>query len=347
MLNRKLLVGCSILCFSTAVLASGGMTYTKMADQKAGWSLGVEALYWQPSNGDLTYALVADKQSWLMGETPVDGNTFEVDPDYDWGFKVIGQYYFTGAKNSILASYTRFRTDAKDSVSVENCDYRVWSTIIHPDVNDERGTWASAKADFDYDSFDVMFGQVMNPQGKLNLEVAAGVRYSDLGVKMNALYRTPEGSSDSDYEFQEDGTEITVESSYKGIGPRLAAFGSCDLGGGIGVVANVGTSLLIGDLKASHMQYDHDNSEKYFDEVQVKKEPRHVVVEVDADLGLTYTYAMQSDYTLTLGAGWRVMTYAEGRNRLQFHDENAGALANNLTNMSFNGPYVGLHISTV
>ena len=117
MLNRKLLLGCSILFVSSSVLASGGMTYTKMADQKAGWSVGAEVLYWQPNNGDLTYALVADKQSWRLGETPVDGNTYEVDPDYDWGFKVMGKYYFPGARNSVMASYTWFRTDARDRSS--------------------------------------------------------------------------------------------------------------------------------------------------------------------------------------------------------------------------------------
>ena len=359
MFNRKLLlVGITTLGLSSVAFANGGgfINNTQSTSAQNGyWSIGVEGLYLKPTNGDLTYALVGNPVSFSSGATPINGKTVEIDPDYNFGFNLVGQYCFAGTGNNITASYTHFSSSESDSVSVPEVELNVedifdvrplavWSTTIHPDNFDERGDKAKAEVNFDYDAVDLLAGRFVDLGNNLTLNLSAGLRYANINVDSNALYQG-NGDLGGIFIFGEDGTEVTLKSEYAGIGPRVSISGNYDFGNGFGANVNAGASLLTGDLKATHYQYDHDNVEPFDLEVDVEKKPDHVVPELDVDLGLTYTYQMANAYSFTVGAGWRTTNYIEARNRLQFHDENAGALANNLTNMSFNGPYLGLHLS--
>jgi hypothetical protein len=286
----------------------------------SGWHVGAEALYLKTSNSDLDYASVQ-----TGGSAIPNGPAAKVDPGYRWGFGVDVGFHFAGTGNDLLAHYERLRSSGSDSIFDQN---DILTRFIHPyyaGIYSE----AHAKVKYSYDAADILLDQAVNIGYRLHTHLAAGVRCADLDSNMDARYYNPvEPSTD----------EAILKSSFKGIGPRFALNETYDLCKGLGIDAGIGTSLLIGSMKASNHQSISVSSVSV---LLTRGAVRHIVPELDAKGGLSYSLMLGTG-KLTIITGWKVINYFNAQDYMIYTDNSSyGNYINSMSSICFNGPYAG------
>jgi len=332
---KRLLVILSVLGLVISVnafAAAASVPVTQLVTvpiQNGGFHIGAEALYLQASSGDLDYAIVDNNAASIMP----NGYAAKVDPSYKWGFGIDAGFHFAGTGNDLSAHYERLHTTDTNAVS----GAKIWSRFIHPSIV-QSYIRANATVNYKYDAVDVLLGQLVDIGHRLHTHLAAGVRYADLNSNMDATYY-----SAASYD------RAILNSSFKGIGPRVALNGTYDLYRGFGFDADVGTSLLIGSMKASNNQYRSSTAINY---LMTKGSIRHIVPELDAKLGLSYGHLF-SKGKLTIMAGWKVINYFNAQDYLIYEGSGssppiplAAGYNNSMSSICYNGPYAGFVFKT-
>ncbi len=154
---------------------------------KSGVEFTLEGLYVQPTNSDLDYVTSV--------VTPTTGNTntnlSNVDPDYDFGFRVGLGYIFPDSGNDVQASWTHFSHSSSDSTGFAGLGIdavtRSGNTLPVGDTATDTLT-ANSNADFKYDAVDLDVGQYISVGTRLQTRLFAGLRYAQVKSNLTDTY---------------------------------------------------------------------------------------------------------------------------------------------------------------
>lgn len=320
-------VSSSVLAAAVCPAPKPKCLYVTVPTQCAGWHVGAEALYLQPTAGDLDYAINA---SGPVGATM---KSAVVKPKNKLGFGIDADYHFAGTGNDLLAHYEHLQTT--DSDSIGDGRLTIADRFISPGFTATPYNYANAQAKFKYNAFDLLLGQLVDVGKKLQMQMVAGLRCADLDSSINANYINLTSGTDTAY----------LQSSFTGLGPRFAINGNYDVYRGFGVDAIAGSSLLIGTLSSKN--YVSAPRITSYTIKHDKKAGRYIVPELDAKLGLSYKRST-SKGSFIIKAGWQVINYFSAQERMMWVDNaiSSWTYTNNCTNISFNGPYLGFVFKT-
>lgn len=270
--------------------------------ERTAWEFGAQALYLKPIyNNSFGYRLPVAADAATTVDTYRDA-----DLDWGWGFRVSAAYQFNTGNDfnvnwSRLSKTTRFNQQSGIG------------TLFVPTSFNVQPKW---------DQVNVEFGQHVDFGDFKNIRFHGGLQYAR--IQSSALVRNYVSNAVATTATPQ-GTYSTVGNlKFNGVGPRIGADMSYDFGNGFAVYGNGATSLLVGDTKVNY-------SSTVVPRVDgVRGSKTAIVPEIEAKLGLTYTYAMaQGD--VSLDAGWSFINY--------FNAQNSGS---GTTDFGLQGPYVGM-----
>lgn len=294
------------------------------------WSIGLEALYMEPTNADFQYAQVND------GSTPTAHNKNKsVNGSHDWGGTIDVAYMFPGNSRDVKLSYTHLHMDDNSgSTSTINNGNSISSPFSFGNFNDPIET-AKGRSDYDYDSIDLVFGQWIRIGERVDLHPFGGLRWSKIDESDKGTYFT---NNTSNY------AEGKISSDFNGIGPRAGIDAAVHVGSGVSIVGTVGASLLVGsiDTKVTQSTFlggEFDNGTTYKND-----EDAHVIPELDARLGINYTYNFDPATALGVELGYQAVNYFDVSDK-DFIDATTPNTINNSEDFGYHGPYLRVQLS--
>jgi hypothetical protein len=311
MLNLKK-TAVAVLAFGSSAVFAGTMgpvcsaVNVTVPCERTGWDVGIYALYLQPSYSDnVAYIGVSGN------EATRSVNYVENDPDWGWGFKLEGSYHF-GTGTDLNLNWYHLN---------DNSTTRTFAgPFAFFDITDmarERFT-----VDPKWDAVNLEFGQHVDFGEFKNIRFHGGVQYARIETGLSAYASTP-GTADF--------VSAASTAKFTGFGPRIGADMSYDLGNGFAIYGNGATAILAGTSKNNAQVSSNQLQTIYFNASR-----NAIVPELEAKLGLTYTYAMaQGD--LTLDAGYMWLNYFHSQQTLQLF-----GVAPAESDFGVQGPYIGL-----
>lgn len=268
------------------------------------WDIGGKALYLQPS-------LNEDRYTHQRTITMVSGASavWGMNPDYNWGFFLEGSYH-VNAKNDFNLNW--YRLNNSDNVTRADLDNTLYQLQF-------KQQWDAVNLESGY-SLD------LDPNKMVRLH--AGAQFAHLSN--SELLGAGAGTIDGRVIL---GTQSTDgHTSYNGFGPRAGFNFNYDWHQ-FGVYSNVAGAVLAGSTKFSkYFTFDTGTSSVS------NASTMTVVPEIDAALGAKYHY-LSSYGDLTLDGGWMWVNYWGALDALDI----SGLGTVQATNISFQGPYLGLH----
>lgn len=323
-----------------------------MPAQIGGFTLGLEGLYQAPTNGNLLYATSANINTsitpTLVGAN-IDAEIHSFQPEYDWGWHLDMTYHFPGSGNDITFGWTQFRLDSWDEKNLGVDSILLSPSFFSPAflASDFNHGWSSVRGTsrVEYDALDLVFGQTMTFIDKLALRPFIGVRYVDIDLK----------DLIEDSASNPDGTAIITPASFtaiyhsvfQGFGPRAGLDAHVQLGRYFSVKGSFAGSLLMGNLRLDTTEIFHAidttillpiNAQLHSDlEKSVQTIP-----ELDARLGLNFSYPINPDILLGIELGYDIVNYFNVKES-SLLNENLGTTADG-QNFAMTGPYFRLQI---
>ena len=285
------------------------------------WDFGAQALYLKPSYSAYQYNQVSSNTVTAdgIGVRSTNYNENNNSNNWGWGFKLEGSYHFSTGNDLNLNWYHLDH-------SVNNSGGFVALNTLNTEVQDSVNSYAT-NATAKWDAVNVEFGQHSHFGEWKNIRFHGGVQYARVEADANLAVAglTLGGVSVPDFL---GGVDLT--SKYNGFGPRIGADYLYNWGNGFAMYANGASALLVGtqSFNTSAGALVGDDAV-----VDLKNGSATAVVpELEAKLGVKYTYAMaQGD--LSLDGGWMWVNY--------FNAVNAGPETAQ-SNFAVQGPFLGL-----
>lgn len=316
-----------------AVIAPTGINL--MAPDSVGvWSVGLEALYMTPTNSDFQYTSVV-----TTGVPTSTASNKSVNNSSDWGGTIDVAYMFPGNSRDVKLSYTHLDMDNSSTSNTYNTNA---STLVSPfgaGVGAAANTIDGAKgsSDQNYNSVDLVFGQWVRIGDRLDLHPFGGLRYSSIDVDNKGSYTNSADATDYSYG--------KIKSDFSGIGPRAGLDAAVHVGSGISITGTVGASLLVGDIDAKVSNNVYTNSALVDGSYSIKNnDSTHVVPELDARLGVNYTYNFNPATALGVELGYQAVNYFDAVDT-DFIDATTPNTVNNSEDFGYHGPYLRVQLS--
>jgi Legionella pneumophila major outer membrane protein precursor len=303
-----------------------------------GLSFGLAGLYLKPSTSQLDIP-----EFFSDNIRPRSAHVDTIDPHYAWGYYINVDYVFPCSGNDVRLSYTHYETDNNNCFGCSDCE-----TIRNMQIDEADGqgnTIACAKANFDYQAIDLDISQHVDVGCHLKMRWFGGLRYANLDNDFSSnLFEgaVPGGISEQAYNHQ--------SSRYHGIGPRIGLETNYHMGYGFGVVGQVASALLVGDVDDHY----NDRTKSFNDEIILAgfhsfdySDQSRIVPNLDGRLGLDYSYQFcnPSRTKFTVEAGYHVTHYFNAIDRLAATQLIVPELRGRQTiDTSFEGPYVGIQV---
>lgn len=292
------------------------------------WDFGAQALYLKPSYSAYQYGLPLVTTSTAAGVavTNTDYNANNNVNNWGWGFKIDGSYHFSTGNDVNVNWYHLDHTTNKSGLNVP-------LLIESGTVTDSVDSYV-ASGTSKWDAVNVEFGQHAHFGEWKNIRFHGGVEYAHLQANTN-LAIAGRTIDTRNYPGAIYGTQTT--SKYNGFGPRVGADYLYNWGNGFAMYANGASALLVGT------QSFNSSVGSFVTQPATSLETANgsataVVPELEAKLGVKYTYAMaQGD--LSLDAGWMWVNYFNGLNA---GPDESTSLVTNQSNFAVQGPFVGL-----
>ncbi|HCD9576410.1 TPA: hypothetical protein NGJ40_002799 [Legionella pneumophila] len=275
--------------------------------ESIGWDVGVYALYLRPSFSGNT-----SNFNSLGYTSNGDGSIHHrvLDQDWNWGFKLEGSYHFsTGNDINVNWYHYDHQTDFAPIHYV--------SLFSGNDLNFFAGYLNEEK----WDAVNAEFGQHVDFGVFKDIRFHAGVQYARINHYEYGRYRFTELDGGVP-------TGVVIEDAnnanykFNGVGPRAGLDMAYNWTNGFAIYGNVAAALLAGDSKIDVPLLEHYSAFK-------------IVPELEAKLGLTYTYGMAQG-NLTLDGGYMVTNY------FNVVDVPPAGIGGASTNVAYSGPYIGL-----
>ena len=335
---KKISLALSLLTLSSQIFA-GQVGDTVIAptgvnliapDSQGVWSLGLELLSMTPNNVNFQYATVSNS-SIPTGTT----QNKSVDGSHSLGGTIDLSYVFPGNGRDIQIAYTRLHlTDNDNAVSTAGTSNTLNIPFSNLTVYDN----ASGSVDQDLDAFDLLFGQWIRIGSRVDLHPFAGLGYARIKLDDKANYT--DNSNNANYSTGK------IKSDFSGLGPRAGMDVAVHLTSGISFIGTAGASILIGNLDSKITGSNYLNAQ-YIDGYQYKNSnSTQTVPELDARLGVNYTYRFNPGTALGLEFGYQAVTYFDVMDT-DYIDTLAVNTINNSQNFGYYGPYFRLQFSVV
>lgn len=345
---------------STPAFAGNWYDVTIPNDQ-GGITIGGDALLLQPSSTNTTFN-TTDVFGGPVTARIQNTDFNRVDPTYHWGFDATLGYRIPCTGNDIMATWTSL-SENSDSESATNPPFSTVTVTTSPTTKALIATTINYKnyvtdstAEFEYNAVDLNLGQRINFGSRFLLRVFAGARYAQLEQNQKTtINRSGDTVTTTSSGVPVPGTAVTFttteqineDSKFKGIGPEIGLQGRYCLGYGFGIDAGVISSILIGNVDSS----EDDNTRTIFPTTTAtnnhhtnNNSKANGVPSLDINLGLDYTYNFNncSRSSVTLQGGYKTIHYWNVTRLV-----NNGAIFNSVnyaTDVTFNGPYLGLRV---
>jgi len=249
------------------------------------WEMGAEALYWKNCSCDWEYGLLRDSE----GQTTAVGL---LNPDYDWGFRVLGGYYSCDSCNFLTLDWVYWR-----STNTITRTAPAGQTIVDANLSITTGKF---KIRSHYNRVNLRGGIYLYRGCDINFYTYAGVRWVDIEEK-----RQIDG-----FATQQTGQPVLAASRTKadfwGVGLEVGVGASYYLGCNFYLNGNIGGSTALGERRFLSRLTDQatiHNSET------INYPTRTIVVPgVDLRLGVSYKYDC-SCFSITGEIGYEHTTY--------------------------------------
>ena len=379
-------IGMSAVAFAGApgnqVVAPAGVNLIA-PDSVGVWSIGLEALYVEPTNNEFTYGQ----------NVGVNGNQVayayknkSVNNDWEWGGTVDLTYMFPGNSRDVKLAWTHLFSNTETNHTTPgsgqyfqpafgegNFGPGLNSSSTLAGITSSTNSSGSAKgsARTDYNAVDLVFGQWIKIGDRLDLHPFGGLRWADVDSSFKGKYYPTNGASVSgagDYANTTSTSSIydKISSDFDGIGPRAGFDTAVHLGSGFSIVGTFAGSLLVGDIdsKFSNTTYNTTTSSSHLLGVtsssgavtttgyRVKNNNNNtsVVPELDARLGLDYMYAFTPATSMNIQLGYQVVNYfnVTEADFVSAGASQQGGLVNTTSNREdwgYQGPYLRLQLN--
>jgi len=247
------------------------------------WDIGGRALYLQPATsiGNDQFTLTQGTNSYTAG----------VNPQWGWGFQLEASYHYSTG-NDMNLNWYHYRHGSEASLGTP-------VTFAQPGVISlGTATTATASANPAWDQVNIEFGQHVDFGENKFARFHGGFNFSRVG---NNGYTSFDGLigtvGNTPTNFTKNYTTV-----YNGFGPRVGMDLNYEWGNGVGVYADGALSVLAGSSKSS-LNYVNNSAPAQSFTLSTSK--NGVVGELDAKVGMMYTYAMaQGDLSLDVGWVW-------------------------------------------
>ncbi|MHA7840388.1 MAG: Lpg1974 family pore-forming outer membrane protein [Gammaproteobacteria bacterium] len=320
-------------------------------EQIGSWSLGIEALYWQPTNSDFQYALTRS-QAASGNATNNVFRTKEVESDYDWGFRLDGTYHLPVQGKDIEVSWVHFDENqvskngsayrtGDDSVNAVNLPWDYLAPNLFPvdtqAIDTEEFDSIHAKSEYEYDHVDLLFGQKIQVGSRLRLHPFAGARWAEIDGKntATAIFNAVLADDMSQrWRFSTD---------FEGVGPRLGMDGDIDLGYGFGVSIRAGFSLLVGQQKNDQIVAQNNASASEIEVLDHNVSSTiRLVPETDMKMGINYNHVFNQTWAIGLELGYEVSNYFDALDKSILGSFDS---VGHSTDFGWNGPYARFQVN--
>lgn len=281
--------------------------------ESTAWDIGIQALYLKPAYNDNGFNYIGSTSTTTNGTKIITEH--ESDPDWGWGFKLEASYHF-GTGNDLNLNWYHLDDNSNTQTFGANFD-------LFGEFDEFDGIFTSQRVTIDprWDAVNLEFGQHVDFGALKNIRFHGGVQYARIETDLAWLASGADGLFGS----------LKANSKYSGFGPRIGADYSYDLGNGLAMYAKGAGAILVGD---SDFDVVANFGATGVDTVSISgtaDSKTAIVPEVEAKLGLTYTYAMaQGD--LSIDAGWMWVNYFNAQTTINLDDSDFGV----------QGPFVGL-----
>ncbi|MFY7697773.1 MAG: Lpg1974 family pore-forming outer membrane protein [Legionella sp.] len=312
MLNLKK-TAVAVLAFGSSAVFAGTMGpvcapgNVTVPCEKTAWDFGIQALYLQPS-------LANGVGAYHVSSTPTAINAREVDSDWNWGFKLEGSYHFSTG-NDLTVGWYHIGDNSKTTHGYDSIVKEAKTTVATDRFRVKPG----------WDAVNVEFGQHVDFGEFKKIRFHGGVQYANLKTEARHTGKASVTGSTTPFNY----SSVTTL-RHSGFGPRIGADYSYELGNGLAMYAKGASSILSGTSRTkSNVTPELATA---LDVRQQESLSRTVIVpEVEAKLGMTYTWAMsQGDLSLDVGYMW--VNYFNAQQTATNTDSNFG----------LSGPFAGL-----
>lgn len=192
----------------------------------------------------------------------------DFDHEWGWGFQLEGSYHF-GTGNDINLNWYHYSKTTTRTFDPSLLGGLAFTTSIEPK----------------WDAVNLEVGQHVDFGEQQNIRFHAGAQYAHIERDFSTMVALT------------GLTTFAGETKFNGFGPRMGVDMSYDLGNGFGVYGKGATAILVGDAKfndtftASALGFSNTRT--------------HIVPELEARLGVNYTYAMPAgDFSLDAAYTW-------------------------------------------
>ena len=352
---KKLSLGLALLGLSTSLAYAGGIDY----EESGVFNIGVEGLYSQPGDTDLTYVYTRVDD----GNSGYSQHNRRVDPDYDWGWHIDVGYVMPGDGPDFTLGWTQLDTTDRDNTNLSGL-----TLITAPDTLTNTAGWfppasvynsvsaglnngsitdithAQGKTEYDYTDVDLVMGKEFVVQNRYHFHPFAGARYVNVEEKNNITYDA--SYSQNSNTFDGRAAHIRSKSEFSGIGPRAGIDASVDITNGFSIVARGAGSIVIGDFDwkgdAVNYAYNDDGSVDSSNTTTYRAKTRDdtiAVPEVDYRLGVNFAREFSPSSSFGIEAGWTGVHYFDVVGS-SFDLQGNSAKANHNDDWAYQGPYV-------
>ncbi|HVV67865.1 MAG TPA: Lpg1974 family pore-forming outer membrane protein [Gammaproteobacteria bacterium] len=280
-----------------------------------------------------------------------------VNPSYDFGFRVGLGYIFPDSGNDVQLSWTHFQDTNTNSTGIGDNEVLVTGAgvpLINPNIfGDEIFGDASANTSLknQFDAVDLTVGQYVNIGTRLQTRLFGGLRYAYVQQNQTSNYGAFYQRENRDDPFLVYGERDTFNSKFNGLGPRLGFQAAYNVWDCFGVTGSVAGSLLVGKVKSSSDTdivvdvEDRRRDEPFSFDINSSSNVWRVVPELDARLGLNYTWTVGTNSALTLEGGYQVTQYFNAVDKLHNNVSvlNGVNTTRETSDVGFDGPYLSLN----
>lgn len=251
------------------------------------WQIGAQALYLQPRYTG--YNQFGTLSNAPLGEAPTQLAFQSVDDAYRWGFRVEGGYHFRGVSD-INLNWSHYHATTNRGVIV----VPTGSSFTDSENNAYAAGRISTSRQPTWDSVNAELGQMVQLSQYNNIRFHGGVQYARINTQV-AL---------SEPDVTDSTTSVTQALTYSGFGPRLGLDMSYLLHSSLAMYANGAMSLLIGPNQFRDTGVGSHNTLQW-----VTGSSTAIIPELEARLGVKYTYIMTPQSELLLDIGWMWNNY--------------------------------------
>lgn len=271
--------------------------------QNCAWDLGGRALYLRPSSINSNASLYSFQTQGYTDQTltnPLVNGTRGVDSDWGWGFQLEASYHYSTG-NDLSVNWYYFRNGQSSN------PIRSYTIVTPPNDTENYGIYNLAySANPNWDQVNIEFGQHIDFGENKFARLHAGFNFSRFGTNGYANYvydRNALPQNDPEVNITDGFTTL-----YNGFGPRTGLDLNYEWGNGFGIYLNGALSVLAGSSKTAFNRNNWGNPANTF---TVSSTQTNIVGEVDAKMGLMYTYPC-SQGNLDLDVGWLWAAYNTG-----------------------------------